>query len=947
MIKKISTIISIWLSLSFNVNSQQFGGNAPSLKWKQINTDTVRVIFPAGLEKQAARVASLSCALQKSTQNSIGGQLKKVNIVLQNQTTIANGYVALGPFRSEFYMTPDADNFSLGSLSWTDNLAIHEYRHVQQYNNFNKGFTKVFSFFGGEQGRALANAITIPDWFFEGDAVFQETLVSEQGRGRMPSFMRDYKALWQQNKKYRWMKLRNGSLKNFVPDYYHLGYQLVAYGYEKYGIDFWKKVTNDAARFKGFFYSFNKSIERNAEKPYSEFRYEAINYFRDLSFGDKKINTDHINFITPDRKYDVINYSFPYAIEDKLIVLKHTYKDVPAFYTIDAAGEHKLRIKDIAIDDYYSYSNGKIVYAAYNNDARWGYKDYSDIRVLDINSGEQKKLTNKTKYFTPDISTDGSLVLAVNISPEGKNELHLINTSDGTIKSRISNQNQYFFTQTKFLPNNQYAVSAVRDMQGRMALVKLNLTSGETDNLTAFTYNVLGFPFVKGDTVLFTQMENGADKIFAVRLSDKKLFRLTDNKNAFYQPVINKNGDLIFTVFTAGGSRLAKIVSSSVNWQEVNSSAAIIKDIYAANALNSPSAKLLNNIPVKVYPISKYRKTTRLFNFHSWLPTIAEPEYGITFFGNNVLNTLQSNLYYTYNRDEQSHTVGFSELFGGLYPVLSAGVEGGFNRPYVVRFPNNTVEIRYFNSATLFTGIQLPFAFTNGRTFKNLNIGATYNLEQRAESFPGKEILKNKSFDFIRSFISFSNIGQQAKQNIFPHWAQTLSVTYRDAINFRDNKKLVATASLYFPGISKNHSFVINAALQSRDTLQDLFSKTFPFSRGYEAFNKKSMYKFGVNYHFPIAYPDWGFANLIYFMRVRANAFFDYTHATGRFYVNRGEESFNFRSAGGEIYFDTKVWNQLPISVGVRYSRLLDDDLLNPGRKGLWEIIVPLNLLPY
>ena len=40
----------------------------------------------------------------------------------------------------------------------------------------------------GENGRALANAAAIPDWFFEGDAVYNETLMSTQGRGRLPYF---------------------------------------------------------------------------------------------------------------------------------------------------------------------------------------------------------------------------------------------------------------------------------------------------------------------------------------------------------------------------------------------------------------------------------------------------------------------------------------------------------------------------------------------------------------------------------------------------------------------------------------------------------------------------------------------------------------------------------------------------------------------------------------
>jgi hypothetical protein len=104
------------------------------------------------------------------------------------------------------------------------------------------------------------------------------------------------------------------------------------------------------------------------------------------------------------------------------------------------------------------------------------------------------------------------------------------------------------------------------------------------------------------------------------------------------------------------------------------------------------------------------------------------------------------------------------------------------------------------------------------------------------------------------------------------------------------------------------------------------------------------MYKLGVNYQLPIAYPDWGVGNIIFFQRIRANAFFDYTDARAR--VNGVLTDIINRSTGTEIFFDTKVWNALPVSFGVRYSRLLDTDLRNPGAVNRWEFIVPINLIP-
>src|ERR1700744_245772 len=260
--------------------AQQFGGNPPSLKWKQINTDTARIIFPVGLDVQAQQVAAIVHRLSRTTLPTIGTTQHKINIVLQNQTIIPNGYVSLAPFRSEFQLTPEQNSFDLGSLPWQKMLAIHEYRHVQQYNNFRVGLSGALYYLFGEGGQALANNLALPNWFWEGDAVYQETLVSDQGRGRLPFFFNSFRSLWAGEKNYSWMKLRNGSLIDYIPTWYPLGYMLVAYGRERYGDEFWRQVTHDAAAFHGLFYPLQGAIRRYAGISFRQFREDALAYFR-------------------------------------------------------------------------------------------------------------------------------------------------------------------------------------------------------------------------------------------------------------------------------------------------------------------------------------------------------------------------------------------------------------------------------------------------------------------------------------------------------------------------------------------------------------------------------------------------------------------------------------------------------------------------------------------
>ncbi|HET6724182.1 MAG TPA: hypothetical protein VFH07_15590, partial [Chitinophagaceae bacterium] len=326
------------------------------MRWKQISTDTARIIFPEGRDSAAQRIASIVHFLAAKN-NSLGSKRDKINIVLQNQSTISNGYVGLGPYRSEFLLTPSFNNFELGSIAWSDALALHEYRHVQQYNNFKTGISKVMYYLFGEEGLAVAINAAIPDWFYEGDAVYNETVHSEQGRGRIPFFTNQYTSLWLGKKDYSWMKLRNGSLKDYVPNHYPLGYLLVNYGYEKFGSDFWRKVTQDAAAYKGLFYPFQKAVAQHAGVDYKTFRKQAFDHYklnRDVQIdqgaeaGEQKITTPTLSYVT--------NYFFPYQLDNgSLLYLKSSYRKRPAFVLKDNSGEHVLRIKDISLDEQYSY----------------------------------------------------------------------------------------------------------------------------------------------------------------------------------------------------------------------------------------------------------------------------------------------------------------------------------------------------------------------------------------------------------------------------------------------------------------------------------------------------------------------------------------------------------------------------------------------------------------
>ena len=940
---------TFFILISSFLSAQQFGGNPPSLNWKQTNTDTARIIFPVGADSTAKRVASIVHFLAAKN-NSLGSKLNKINIVLQNQSTIANAYVGLGPYRSEFYLTPSFNNFDLGSIPWAEGLAFHEYRHVQQFSNFRVGLSKLMYYLAGEDGLAVAINAAVPDWFYEGDAVYNETIHTEQGRGRIPFFTNQYKSLWLDNKPYRWMKLRNGSLKDFVPTHYHLGYLMVNYGYEKYGPDFWGKVTKDAASFNGLFYPFQHAIKKHTDLDYKTFRKHAFDHYKLSSdvqqksppkaeerpglgteAGEQKITTPTTSFVT--------NYFFPYRIgNDSLLYLKSSYRKRPAFVIRDNSGEHVLRVKDISLDEQFSYRNGRIVYSAYKPDARWGWKNFGEIRLLDVTSGKQQIVTHKTKYFTPDINNDGSRIVAVNYETNSKCELHVLDASSGALLQRIHASSIAVFTDPKFIDDNS-VVSCVRFIDGRMSMVRVILSSGAIEYLIDPTWAVIGFPNVQDNKVYFTASFKGNDDLFMLDLVDPghKMFQVSNSKTGNY--FVSASGSkLAYSNFTADGYQLKETNPNGIDRKEADQF--VFKNagntIKVANENNFRSM-LLEDVPARDFPVNKYKKGTRLFNFHSWRPYYEDPLFTYTLYGQNVLNTLQTEVYYLYNQNENTNAVGFSTTYGAWFPYVSAGLEYTFQRTDTL---NNIT--REWNQMDSRIGLNIPLNLSGGRYLRSLNFGSNYVFRFEYNTGPNKDLFVENNFSYLAHFINYSQQLQMAKQHIFPRLGIDLSLQYRDAITKYDSYQLFGSGHVYLPGFLSTHSIVVDGAFQQRDTFRTLFSNRFPYSRGYNETYLSRMWKLGANYHFPLWIPDWGFGNILYIQRIRANAFYDLTRVYSRNKLVTADQ----RSVGGEIYFDTNWWNQYPLTFGFRISNRLDADLVTGNKGTYYEFILPVSIIP-
>ncbi len=941
--KKISELLlTLLLLMAGTAAAQEFGGNPPSIKWKQVNTPSAKVIFPYGMDAAGINVANIVQQMNGLVKPTIGNKQLQISIVLQNQTTISNAYVGLAPFRSEFFLTPEQNSFDIGSLPWQQQLAIHEYRHVQQYNNFNVGLSHFLRILFGEGGQALGNDLSVPNWFFEGDAVYNETLVSRQGRGRLPYFFNGYHALWAARKDYSYMKLRNGSYRDYVPDHYPLGYMLVSYGREKYGDEVWKKITHDAAGFYTGFYPFQRAVKKYTGVNFKQFTNDAFVHFQN-EFGyipsdgpktlvNEPVKLDHQHF-DADREYPA------FVNDSTLIYMKSSYDHIPSFVVKSGSGERKISTRSYSLDNYFDYHNGKIVYASYHPDARWGYRDYSELMLLDVNTGQEHRITKKAKYFAPAFSADGESIVAVRVDPSGKSKLHILDT-EGKLVNSVPNPQKLFYTYPKFYKDK--IVAAVRDGAGKMSLAMINKQSGEAKYLLPFTYQPIVFPAIKNDTIYFSATSGKDELLYKLSLADSKLYFTTSFYNngtiGYYQPAIAE-GKFAWVGFTAEGYKINVADKEKLAWRERKALIGNLPD-FEIDLNKDSSAHMLARVVDKPLTVTNYSKAHGLFNFHSIIPNISDPNYSFAITGQNVLNTFQSEISFNYNSNEGYKEFGFNAIYGALYPYLSAGVDYTLDRRGFAKG-----SYVYWNETELHGGLQVPLNFSQGKNFTGLSFGSSVYFNRTSFQQPYASQFADRSYTYLNNSLSFSNQTQRAKKNIYPMFAQSISLNYKTAISGISANQFLASGTFYFPGLFTNHSFAVNVAHQQKGKDNVIsFSNDFPFSIGYTVQSLDDMNKVGLAYHFPIAYPDAGFGNLVYLLRLRGSLFFDYTHASASNYYTDGS-SFkqNFRSTGAAIFFDTKFFNQNSISFGIRYSRLLDNDSFGFTGRNRVELVLPVS----
>jgi hypothetical protein len=963
------SILILWLFFSAPAFGQEvLENNPPSVKFYKINTPHFKVLYPKGFYTEALRMANTLEHIYTPESNSMGARPRKISIILQNQSSVSNGFVTLTPRRSEFYTMPPQDYNFLGTNDWLDQLAAHEYRHVVQYQQANSGFNRALYYAFGPATLAAMASTSVPKWLWEGDAVATETAFTHSGRGRIPNFGLLLRTNLQEGRVFNYNKQYLTSYKHNISDYYVLGYHMVSYLRKQTNDpDVWGKVMKRTAVAPFLPFAFSRSVKKIGGLTLPQlYQATAADLTKTWTEELKEVSITTFDKVNTRSSKAYTDYRYPQPLSNgDILAVKNGIGDFVQFVTFKDGKEHKTFIPGVMNDaGMLSVSGNKVVWSEFGFDPRWQVKNYSLIKSYDVEKKTYKVLTHKTRYSGAALSPDGSKIVTVESRTDYQVSIVVISSETGSVIKKFENPENAFYSMARWSDDGNKIV-ALKTLNGKRSVVTIDYESGNETILIPGSEENIGHPVLTSQYLFFNSPVSGIDNIYAYDLERQVRLQVTSSKYGAYNPAVSVDRKNIFySDQSRDGFDVVSVPFEPGSWK-IFSAREQPKGYSEYLSEQEGESNLFDSIPEKVFTPSPYSKMSGIFNPYSWgayfNSSFTQADIGIS--SQDVLSTTSIKAGYLFDINERTGAWHLGVSYQGWYPIIDVdfkyakrSLSEGSVPFYNVNTVTEDTTIVYKNvtfdwtERIVETGLRIPLITTHSKYYSSISlsnhVGYTHVTDfknsinnsrfipvyivdgEPAEDGPGYPFFSyvGKGNLLYNHFgISAYRLLKQSRRDINSKWGQSINVDFFDTPFGGDytGSLFSAYATLYFPGLFKHHSIWGYGAYQQTDvdvsSSDYLFRNNVPVPRGHSIYHFEKFYSTSVNYTMPIWYPDISLGPLLHIQRFRVNAFFDYGFGNKVIYYNIQNQT--YASVGGEFRMDFNAMRYLPqLNVGFRYS---------------------------
>lgn len=891
--------------------------SSPDLTWETISNDFVKLIYPTQDKGEAAYIANLV-----EHYSSVVGetyQIKKpllFTLVMRSEVAGPNGFVALGPRRSEWF---SSSNFTslIGSSEWYQTLAIHEYRHVLQFDHYNRGFVKILDYLFGDTGQALGLFAGLHPWYFEGDAVWAETKYTDAGRGRSPRFMARLKALVLSDQIPTYDQFVNHTYNNQLPNHYIYGFVLVSRATQKFGDDFWMKVTRKVASIPHPFriYSAFKDV---SGQDFYQFYQETMN---DLKTRWKMEVANH----SPENlaRSDYRENLFPHREGGALYYLNYS---LDSYWTlIKREGENKTKVAELAISPdigRLSYSKEFAAFTQFLPDSRYGFKGSSDLVLVNLKNGASTKITKGMRLYYPAFAVDGKSIFATHFTSEQDWKISQFSLEGELLRSVGIKDHK--ISQVAPLSADLVAV-IMNDLTGQKLIALVNLKTNQVQKLTKPSRNNLNnLTRASASTMIFEAQHYGAVNIFKLDLKGV-VSQCTNDLLGAYTPSLTgetiyySNQDYYGSHISTAAASNCKVLETDLFSDYLGDGPSDNYNKFTPRSFDNQKALASEN----KYEAKSYGDfDRRLFIPHSW-SFIGGNGFALTAQTDNYLRTLSLFASFGEEAAEDTEFASFKIDIKKFYPVIS--LNGGMRDREIDLF-NSNFDLEWKEKSA---GLDIAVPFISRHGLYNLNAvvsGSGDYLEASNYRLEGSGVSDTRRI-FYRHGGEFqiSLAKDLTYRSIYSPWAISYLARYDVARSLKDDDlssyRLYQGAAVHVPGLF-DHNVIRLLYSQEKTSERQSAYKFIPFgsdptgavfSRGYEYETVAEYRKLSGNYVTPLAYPDMALGGWYYLRRIQGNIFFDSTAIESPFNAK------TLNSTGLEVELESQFFRRVPFNLGGRY----------------------------
>ncbi len=896
-------------------NAQYYntGQDPASLRWVQIKTDRFRIIYPKSYGTAGIDLAKYLDEAYSRVTSLYPPKKFRIPVIIHNYTTESNGYVAWAPSRMELYPTPEMNAIPLDPFR---QLTIHEMTHVFQMESLNRGFTKVMSYIAGQQFTGIVSSL-LPLWFLEGDAVFSESFLTQSGRGRDAAFQKQLKALVVENgHPYKYDKMLNGSFRDFIPDHYHLGYEILAFSYLKYGNDLWKKALKFTANEPFTINPVNLSLLRSeslTKKKLFKTTFDTLSVL--WKRDDQKSEYETFEVLNPPGHRNFVNYYSPlYAGTDSIIAVRTSLSDPVAFVLIRPSDkkEKKIHIPGYTYPYFLSYAKGKLVWVETHSDPRWENRTWSVIKLKDLKLKISRQLTSRTRYLSASISPDGKKIAATENTVQNKNNLVILDAATGQVAGSNPSPGNAFLQKPQWSSDGR-EITVISLTDKGEGILSFHVESGKWSMHIKPGSDDLQSSFLRNDTLFFVSSASGTDNAYLLT-PEGKIRSLTRSRFGIRDLSV-QGYSILFSDYSSKGNNISYTTIPTGAFESEPPSSS---ESYLINRFGPPPEPASAPAIKTTYEPAPYRKWQHLFRFHSWMPFYADIEAvtsdprtirpGFTILSQNNLSTLTSTFGYEYS--DKMHKFHSGIKWSGLYLALESRIDYG-NPPYIEKFREQVADpADAFRNYVITNTVSLPLTFQGSRFTRSLYLSAS-------SSYSNDYIyLKDRGYydtgqNEITGRVYLTSSQRSSDRDIYPRWAQIVDLSYSYYPFDREiyGDILTARSALFFPGILKNNGLRLRYEYENQHPQKFILGNRAAFPRSYTNIISKTHDLISADYFMPLAYPDFNLASFIYITRIRTDFFYDYSTADGNYVFENGSMTYHnytetFRSFGVQLMTD-------------------------------------------